>query len=241
MTRKDEWIKYRDSLSFSGRHSKSDLKMLENYFLSSKEPTGAYMGDPIPLVYRLWLASDQSDAGWEAVFSSFSQLSLRSAKDSISESRSIFFEEAASGRYNGVDGAPQGFFLGAEGRLFRFFVSHQLDDGTPLFGNYDIWGFRTYVELILWLKGDALANPYILYRYMMDFWFSALESERYIKDCTAQVAIRKYMKDYFSTVKKIAAEGTSEVDGAVEYASEFVRRIESKTLREPFAKLWAGA
>ncbi|WP_448680762.1 hypothetical protein [Pseudomonas nicosulfuronedens] len=241
MSRKDEWEKYRASLSFSGRHPKSDLKMLENYFLKAKEPTGAYMGDPIPLVYRLWLAQDPSEAGWEAVYSSFMQLSLRSAKASLCESRSIFFEEAASGRYNGVDGAPLGFFSGQEERLFRFFCSRQLSDGTPLFGDYDVWGFRTYMELILWLNGDANANPFILYRYMMDFWFSSLESERYIKDCMTQVAIRKYMKDYFATVKRIAAEKASPVEGAVEYACEFARRIEGLTLKEPFAKLWASA
>lgn len=33
---KDEWERYRAWLSFSGRHIKSDLEMLESYFLREK-------------------------------------------------------------------------------------------------------------------------------------------------------------------------------------------------------------
>lgn len=44
------------------------LKAFEAYFLKGKEPNLHPMrNDPIPLVYRLWLAPDQSIEGWVAI------------------------------------------------------------------------------------------------------------------------------------------------------------------------------
>lgn len=47
-------------------HSKSDTKLFERYYLRGTEPNpnDFWFTDPIPLVYRLWLHPEQSDATW---------------------------------------------------------------------------------------------------------------------------------------------------------------------------------
>ncbi len=50
-------------------YNKSETKLFERYYLSGAEPKSSDLwdSDPIPLVYRLWLHPDQSDASWCAI------------------------------------------------------------------------------------------------------------------------------------------------------------------------------
>lgn len=68
LMRKKAWEDIKLRLEYSGRHTKKDIKIFESYYLRGAQPKlePSYK-DPIPLIYRLWLCSDQSDESWESV------------------------------------------------------------------------------------------------------------------------------------------------------------------------------
>lgn len=66
--RKKLWPDIKFRLEFADIHKKAELKIFEAYFLKGAEPNLYPMeNDPIPLVYRLWLAPDQSIESWQAI------------------------------------------------------------------------------------------------------------------------------------------------------------------------------
>lgn len=70
--RKKKWQDVRFRLEFVERYKKHELKKFESYFVKGQEPKLHPIDeDPIPLVYCLWLAPDQSVEGWAAITEKF--------------------------------------------------------------------------------------------------------------------------------------------------------------------------
>lgn len=66
--RKSAWKDIQYRLEYGGFHKKSELKLFEAYFMKGVEPKLHPLDeDPIPLVYRLWFAADQSAESWQAI------------------------------------------------------------------------------------------------------------------------------------------------------------------------------
>jgi len=68
--RKAAWADIKFRLQYAG--CRVPLKTFEAYFVKGKEPNlHPYEEDPLPLVYRLWLAPDQSIEGWVKITERF--------------------------------------------------------------------------------------------------------------------------------------------------------------------------
>lgn len=239
-SRMDDWGDYLARLSLMRRYTKKELKVFEAYFVKGKEPREEIGHDPIPLVYRLWLAQDQSDSGWGNVLSHVLNFSESVIRDSLESSRKIFYQDAISPCFGGLDGSPLGCFGGAEERLFNFFVTHVDNQGERLLGNAN-WGYDSYRDLLPWMQGKSFANPYVLYRYMQDYWVEKIMDDRYVERFDSMDNMCVILSEYFSMIKKIVAEGSSPIDGLHVYAVDIFERVYSLRLKGKIASLWAEA
>lgn len=239
VARKSEWPDIGQRLSFSKRHTKRELKMFEDYFVRHKNPPLDYGRDPIPLVYRLWLSPDQSEAGWRDALEHVLRLPPVMQENSLTESRRILFEEAMSTRYNGLGDAPLGFLGGMEERLASFFMSEQDGGGGRLLHNI-AWNFGCYNDLRFWLLSLGPHNPYVLERYMVDLWLEKLADEEYLKFCTGDTPLKFCIKKYLGAVKSLLSQ-VDDGSGRVPYAKKIAAALDGVELHAPIAKWWADA
>lgn len=240
LSRAEDWDEYLVRLSLMRRYTKKELKVFEAYFLKGKEPREEVAHDPIPLVYRLWLAQDQSDSGWENILRQVLDSSEGVRQDSLESSRKIFYQDAVSLCFGGVDGAPLGCFGGAEKRLFNFFATHVDDQGGRLLRNAN-WGYDSYRDLLPWIQGRPVANPYILYRYMQDYWVEKIMDDDYVEKFDSMSNMCDVLLAYFREIKKVVADGSSSGEGLYEYAADIFDRVSHLQLKGKVASLWAEA
>ena len=235
ITRREAWSAVSEGLIFSGRHTKRELKIFENYFVKFKNPIPENYRDPIPLIYRLWLCPDQSDDGLKSVLNHIMQLDQRIREESIRESQRILFEEAGSSRYDGVDGAPLGFMGGAEKRLIEFLLKNTAPNGARLISNI-AWNFRCYEQLTTWLRNKN-CNPYQTFRYVIELWIEKLQSETYLAECAKGIVLKKSIRDYFKAIKDISSATEKDIE-RYGYAEKINLYLESTDAPELLQKWW---
>jgi len=232
-----EWADIEFRLSFSGIHTKRELKVFQDYFVKYKEPSYEHNRDPIPLLYRLWLCPDQSDESWEAVLAKVLTAPQAIKVESIRESQVILFQEADSSRYDGVDGAPLGFMGGVEKRLVDFFSNHIDHEGNRLIRN-SAWNFGVYEQLKYWLNGQR-CNPYQIARHMISLWVEKIQNPEYINECAKSVVLKKSIIDYFKVVKSSHMRDSIDQDLKA-YAAQIACYMSSPDAPELLRKWWAA-
>jgi len=247
--RKAEWPGYEARLRI--RHSKSEVKMLERYYLSGKEPKWDmyWESDPIPLLYRLWLYPDQSDAAWCAVTErvlAYPQGTGRSLLDSDS-----LWDYAYSSSWDGRDW-PAGAFKGAEKRLLHFLQgrlpcsAHFLYNGKPLRFRMTRFNPRFYRELLLWLNDTPPYNPFMLIRFQAGDWLSGINGEQVPKLLKEYREHGTWLQDatteFFTAVAAYPAPSPGEPgDERQAFCQEVSEHLDGRALPVPFDAWWAQA
>lgn len=243
--RATEWQAVKLRLEYSGRHTKKEIKLFENFFIKGQEPDWAQKGDdPIPLIYRLWFSPDHGKDAWQKIVDKVFSYHSWQAKNSIHESRKILSEEVGSDRYCGVNGAPVGFMGGLEEELFDFLTG---DFEAGVFLRFEgerlyersVFNIPYYLGLIRWLEKNENANTFNWNHYVYEFWYAAM-SDKFVQvivndghsDC---------VKKYFTLVAQYVYQDDVADSDRLKYCRKVFDILENRTVPALFAEWWAAA
>ena len=232
-------------------HSKSEVKLFERYYLHGTEPKSddLWGEDPIPLIYRLWLFPDQSDAAWCAITErvlSYEQGVGRSLMDSVQ-----ILRRAYSRDWNGQDW-PSGAFGGAEQRLLHFLQgrmpcsAHFSYKDKPLYPRGPLRpGPNTMDALRRWLNDEPPYNPYDLARYQGEELLAGFTDtwvQEMAKECKLNCRIEPILIDFLAAIANHPAPRQGvEADERQAFCLLIRQGLDVRTLPAPFADWWAKA
>lgn len=247
--RKAEWPDYEVRLRVW--HSKSEVKMLERYYLSGKEPKWDmfWESDPIPLLYRLWLYPDSSDAAWCAVTERVLAYQ-RGAESSLRESQKLLddpYQSSWDGR-----SWPIGMLGGAEQRLLHFMQgrlpcsAHLRHQGQPLYPRMTRFIPQFYRDLLPWLNDTPPYNPFTLIRFQAGDWLSGINDEqvpKLLKDYNEHGAwLQEETIKFFTVVAAYPAPPPGGLgDERQAFCQEVREHLDGRPLPTPFDAWWAQA
>lgn len=247
--RKVAWPEYEARLRVW--HSKSEVKMLERYYLSGKEPKWdmGWENDPIPLLYRLWLHPDPSDAAWCAVTERVLAYP-RGTESSLKESQKLLddpYQSSWDGR-----SWPIGAFWGAEQRLLHFMQgrlpcsAHLRHKGQPLHPRMARFAPQFYRDLLPWLNDTPPYNPFTLIRFQAGDWLSGINAEQVPKLLQQYREHGTWLQDatfeFFTAVAAYPAAAPGEPgDERQAFCQEVRAHLDGRPLPAPFDSWWTQA
>lgn len=229
-------------------HTKSETKLIERYYLSGTEPktSDLWDSDPLPLVYRLWLHPDQSDASWCAITERVlsyqgdgdSQLRRdRFIDTSLIESRKIFQRQVPGGA-DFLSDARERLTLFLQGDRYR----HQ---GERLY-YHGAFRHAHYVGQCQWLDATAPAERRGMHcdPSLAEYWVDYLcgpDFERFMRG-DPDTSPYRYFRAYLHQI----ARYTAPVDGGPDHArQDYCQRcrdaLDARALPAPLDTWWAQA
>ncbi|MCP8467035.1 hypothetical protein NK553_24075 [Pseudomonas sp. ZM23] len=244
--RKADWQGVLQRLKGDADFDKTQFKLLERYYVSGEEPDwapGERGEDPIPLVYRLWLHPDQSEASWQAIAGRVLSYGFaRPIEQSMWQSAQALFR--ADGGWNGRD-RPLGKFAGAEERLYRFLHGLTTPEGGFPFREAALRmserGLARYCDdLKYWLEAPAQRGPSVNLHRLAE-WVDYLESAGFKASMDA-VARPVHIQVFLKRIGRhpLPAPGT-EPDECQRYCASVREALEGRDLHPTFAKWWTMA
>lgn len=180
--RKKSWKQYELNLKHSKRFDKSDLQYFQDYYLYGIEPKdqdGHYYDENItlPLIIKAWLYPYCAEQDWKMIKEDVLTNSFQPETD-VTQSYRLLFELGKQCEYSTENKLGDGFYLGDENKLIKFFCGEPGIPEVVSVENENYLGYCTGTGMFLtfltqtvgWFLADTRPNPFFIYQYLFENW-----------------------------------------------------------------------